>query len=63
MKWSFESGKRYIFSSPVSIEDYVRAEMMSNDQAQAQSRSYTDEYEWFVNTCEEFDIEPECFDD
>ncbi len=67
MKWTFEAGKRYIFSSPISVEDYLRAEFMSKtphkDLSVCHDGSYMDEYDWFVKTCEELDIEPECFDD
>lgn len=27
------------------------------------SRSYEDEYSWFVKMCEEYGIEPECYED
>lgn len=59
MKWTFEAGRRYTFSTPMTIEDYVRADFMGEDSTQAPE----DEYEWFVEFCEKMGIEPECFDD
>lgn len=59
MKWTFEAGRRYTFSTPMTIEDYVRADFMGEDSAQTTE----DEYEWFVEFCEKMGIEPECFDD
>lgn len=59
MKWTFESGRRYTFSTPMTIEDYVRADFMGDEPP----KTYQDEYEWFIEFCEEMGIEPECFDD
>lgn len=30
---------------------------------QTRQRSYQDEYDWYVESCEEFDVEPECYED
>ena len=38
-------------------------EVVFSSEADRQTRSYEDEYDWFIDACEEFGYEPECYDD
>lgn len=52
------------------MPNYFYAEYHSYDEGLVfssesgrQSRSYEDEYDWYIEVCDEFGYEPECYDD
>lgn len=42
---------------------YDREIVFSSEDSERQARSYEDEYDWFIDACEEYGAEPECYDD
>ncbi len=42
---------------------YDRECVFSSETDRREQRSYQDEYDWFVDTCEEYGYEPECYED
>lgn len=52
----------YYAETHYNYHSYDEGVIFSSESGR-QSRSYEDEYDWYIDACEEYGYEPECYDD